>query len=77
MTIFERSLVFVRVETEYSACGAIAGMAEWWCACWWRTDEMQKTSRGLFHFIYSQGYRARQTDISRTGWVSVQAVHSG
>ena len=42
----------MKVEIENSKrcfCGAIAGMAEWWwCACWWRTDEMRRTSRGPF-----------------------------
>ena len=47
MTMFERSFVFVKVEIENSErcfCSAIAGMAEWWCACWWRTDEMKRAS---------------------------------
>ena len=48
MTIFERSLVFVKVEIENIVCGAIAGLEEWWCACWWRTDECKGPREDLF-----------------------------
>ena len=48
MTMFERSLVFVKVEIENSVCGTIAGLGEWWYACWRRMDECKGPREDLF-----------------------------